>query len=375
MLALTDVPAELRTRPWAMWQYGILRSNWVRPKVPRVANAGRASSPDGVEFGPTLEARANDNEAVEATDSTLGAVGYNFAAGGELTGANSGNPDTAIGTGHAQLLTNLAPSVEVSPPDTDCAFDTDRVDAALLRRARAAENGAKVSAYLEGDLCGKRSYSEALLGLAQLLAFWTGPDPDRLDRLVCSSELYRASERARPKWFTNRGTATWGRRHISLKAIATCAAYHPSVATTQAKETDTENLPMCKNSMPFGMIGSLYQRVRSEPVPKFIEEAVVSRKKAGLPKRQLAALCLRLAELRGGAFYLSGVTAGEVLSVTQPTVSKWLSEFAKLNFIRLTARGNSFSGLANCYFWIGPWSEQYTQRDTTNMVQQHGTHA
>ena len=72
-------------------------------------------------------------------------------------------------------------------------------DAELVRRASAAANGEKFSrlwagetgGYADGDNEGR---SEADLALCSLLAFWCGPDEERIDR------LFRRSGLMRPKW-------------------------------------------------------------------------------------------------------------------------------------------------------------------------------
>jgi hypothetical protein len=68
-------------------------------------------------------------------------------------------------------------------------------DHELLERARRAKNGAKFQAlYDAGDASGYASDSEADLALCDLLAFWAGPDPARID------QLFRGSARMREKW-------------------------------------------------------------------------------------------------------------------------------------------------------------------------------
>jgi len=79
------------------------------------------------------------------------------------------------------------------PPVTHASRLTDEE---LLERARAAENAEKFSAlYDEGDLSEHQGdQSRADLALAEMLAFWTGPDPERIDR------LFRGSALVRDKW-------------------------------------------------------------------------------------------------------------------------------------------------------------------------------
>lgn len=67
-------------------------------------------------------------------------------------------------------------------------------DAELLERARAARNGATFERLYGGDAYGYSSQSEADQALANLLAFWAGPDPERIDW------LFRGSGLMREKW-------------------------------------------------------------------------------------------------------------------------------------------------------------------------------
>jgi putative DNA primase/helicase len=94
-------------------------------------------------------------------------------------------------------------------------------DEQLLKRAEAAANGSKfVSLYYQGNV-GDKSASEADEALCTMLAFWTGRDAARIDRLFRGSALYRE------KWDEQRGNMTYGERTIA-KAIAWCnVVYHP----------------------------------------------------------------------------------------------------------------------------------------------------
>jgi hypothetical protein len=71
--------------------------------------------------------------------------------------------------------------------------DTNDVsDEELLKRACWARNGADfVGLYYRGDISGFPSQSEADLALCSMLAFWTGRDAVRVDRLFRSSALMR----------------------------------------------------------------------------------------------------------------------------------------------------------------------------------------
>jgi len=62
---------------------------------------------------------------------------------------------------------------------------------ALVDKAREARNGHKFARLWGGDTTGYETPSEADLALSSMLAFWTGPDPARIDRLFRHSGLMR----------------------------------------------------------------------------------------------------------------------------------------------------------------------------------------
>jgi putative DNA primase/helicase len=65
-------------------------------------------------------------------------------------------------------------------------------DVEVIRRAGAAKNGAKFRRLWSGVITDYASASEADLGLVNLLAFWTGPDAERLTDLFAQSGLMRS---------------------------------------------------------------------------------------------------------------------------------------------------------------------------------------
>ena len=83
-------------------------------------------------------------------------------------------------------------------------------DEQLIVRADSATNGAKFRRLWSGDAGGYASASEADLALCSLLAFWTGPDQARVDR------LFRRSGLMRPKWDEQHGENTYGARTIAV---------------------------------------------------------------------------------------------------------------------------------------------------------------
>jgi Family of unknown function (DUF5906) len=97
---------------------------------------------------------------------------------------------------------------------TRCHDDDD--DDALLAAARIARNGAMFEALWAGDTSAYGDdHSSADLALCNLLAFWTGCDQARMDR------LFRQSGLCRPKWYERRGAQTYGERTIAA-AVAAC---------------------------------------------------------------------------------------------------------------------------------------------------------
>jgi hypothetical protein len=106
-------------------------------------------------------------------------------------------------------------------------------DQELLRLMFAARNGPKVQALYDGDISAYRDdRSAADFALCRYLAFWTGPDPDRID------SLFRDSRLMRPKWDSPRGETTYGRRTIE-KAIDSCPEfYSPPAARKRTNGTD-----------------------------------------------------------------------------------------------------------------------------------------
>lgn len=124
---------------------------------------------------------------------------------------------------HAELFGCPPPTNSPPPPTVSTPVDTD--DDALLTRARAAENGAKFAALWRGewDAAGHPSQSEADLALAGMVAYWTGGDAERVDR------LFRRSGLMRPKWDEPHAGdgRTYGEMTIA-KALAGGSEHNPA---------------------------------------------------------------------------------------------------------------------------------------------------
>lgn len=92
-------------------------------------------------------------------------------------------------------------------------------DQELIRRAKSAMNGTWFRQLWAGDTSGYSSPSEADLALVSMLAFWTGPDAERIDR------LFQASALCRDKWAEREDY----RLRTIAKALERCEFYTPAV--------------------------------------------------------------------------------------------------------------------------------------------------
>jgi putative DNA primase/helicase len=148
-----------------------------------------------------------------------------------VTGAHVRGTPTTIELRQTELEQVLERFLPATPPVPQHERETvpaDLDDRALLDKAMGAKNGADFQDLYNGAWEGRYpSQSEADRSLAGRLAFWTGRDPERIDRLFRSSGLYRA------KWDDPRGSSTYGAGTIA-KAIAECQDVydpHPRLRT------------------------------------------------------------------------------------------------------------------------------------------------
>lgn len=101
--------------------------------------------------------------------------------------------------------------------------DVDLEDEGLVEKAMNASNGAKFERLWNGRLGGYESPSEADMAFCCLLAFWTGGDESRMDR------LFRESGLMREKWdeVHYADGATYGEKTIERAVRATSVFYDP----------------------------------------------------------------------------------------------------------------------------------------------------
>jgi primase-polymerase (primpol)-like protein len=120
--------------------------------------------------------------------------------------------------------------------DGDAEFESatvDLSDADLLERAKNAKNGVKFERLWNGVTTGYDSHSEADMALCSLLAFWTGGDRSRVDRLFRDSGLMRA------KWDDPHYSdgSTYGEKTVA-RAVATTSEYYSPSGETDDSTVD-----------------------------------------------------------------------------------------------------------------------------------------
>src|SRR6266702_3778237 len=141
-----------------------------------------------------------------------------------VTGAHvEGTPTTieacpALVPLYTQLSTPNKPQQRAAP-----SGDVSTSDEALLVKAMHAKNGAAFRALWQGNISSYVSQSEAELALCNMLAFWTGNDAHRIDRLFRRSGLYR-----REKWDCPARSGEFYGEGTIARAIANCTeVYSP----------------------------------------------------------------------------------------------------------------------------------------------------
>jgi primase-polymerase (primpol)-like protein len=225
----------------------------------------------GVHYEYVQTSPDSDTEAVDL-DQAIDAAAEtgNEAQGGESTGDG---PDGEPGDGKPQALGSKSSlyarygldfpdiedpalevalhscSVDVLPDNPPTSLDeiagpgVDLDDDALLEQAMASKSGDTIAALYDGDKelwaspeSRYPSQSEADMGLCFYLGFWTGGDPERMDRLFRNSGLYRG------KWdrvhFAN--GATYGDVCIARTLLTIDDYYTPPTNQERSTPDDRE---------------------------------------------------------------------------------------------------------------------------------------
>lgn len=142
----------------------------------------------------------------------------------------------------------LGGTEEPTPSAPRPVVPVDIHDHDLLEKARRADNGAKfIALYDRGEFAGvgDGTHSAGDLSLCSRLAFWTGRDAARMDRLFRSSALMR------PKWDERRGEQTYGEQTIAC-AVAGCSEVYTARPVDRQGPTAPIRLPepFSVSSMP-----------------------------------------------------------------------------------------------------------------------------
>lgn len=191
-------------------------------------------------------------------------------------------------------------------------------DDALVARAGAARNGEKFRGLWAGDTSmNSGDESAADLALCSILAFWAGPDADRIDRLFRRSGLYR------DKWDARRGARTYGQMTVE-RAVEGCREFH--------------NAAPCPDDGSHDAPSHLLPRILLAPDEhRVVDEAVAAlAKDAGLFQRGNA-----LVRVVRAAGVLDGIKRGPGAAWISPLPLATLRERLTLfmEFVRLVRRG------------------------------------
>jgi P4 family phage/plasmid primase-like protien len=114
-------------------------------------------------------------------------------------------------------------------------------DRELIEKAKGADNGAKFTRLWDGDTSGYKSHSEAQQALANLLAFWTGGDKDRMERLFEKSGMCRGDDDVRKFSNHDANTALDGKTEFYDPSGKPSSSSSPGEANTAKSDPDTED--------------------------------------------------------------------------------------------------------------------------------------
>lgn len=182
----------------------------------------------------TLPDRSKHRRKIHDGDELVGEIevydtGRFFTATGDLYGDALGIAETDIAAWHRKWFpASSSPSSVPLPDASDTGYPgSDDALVAAIRRSRQAE---LFDSLYRGDLdTASGDHSSADMTLCNILAFWCGPDPARIDRLFRESGLMR--EKWERKDYRDRTIA---------EAIGSCSSfYQPSnTATSPSRDSD-----------------------------------------------------------------------------------------------------------------------------------------
>ncbi|WP_222914074.1 hypothetical protein [Natrinema sp. SYSU A 869] len=126
---------------------------------------------------------------------------------------------------------------EQVPTDEVVDIGVNLEDEELLEKARNASNGGKFERLWRGSTAGYESQSEADMALCCLLAFWTGGDHTRVDR------LFRQSGLLREKWgdVHYADGSTYGEKTIERAITNTSDFYDPDARDDSSEASSRQS--------------------------------------------------------------------------------------------------------------------------------------
>lgn len=151
---------------------------------------------------------------------------------------------------------------------TETADNQTLSDEALLTRAREAKNGEKFTRLWCGDTRGYDSQSEADMALCTLLAFWTGGNATRMDR------LFRDSDLMREKWDTQHFAdgSTYGEKTIQRAISHVDEFYDPDTGRDDSPRESGNDSRQAESGQVDGT-GTASRRDSSPPTPATTTDA------------------------------------------------------------------------------------------------------
>jgi len=139
----------------------------------------------------------------------------------------------AIKTIHSEYIADDGDEDNTTSVDTGTSqntSDVDLTDEQLIKKAKNAENSNNFKQLWNGNTGGYPSHSEADEALCFHLAFWTGKDKQRIDK------LFRKSNLMRDKWDEDRGSQTYGELTIQKAVNKVSKSYDPSAGVKSPPE-------------------------------------------------------------------------------------------------------------------------------------------
>ncbi len=156
--------------------------------------------------------------------------------------------------------------VEAADPQPNAMEDDDVID--FARRIWPVERFREL--FDDGDISGyDEDQNRADMALCNFLAFWTGGDEARIDR------LFRRSALMRDKWDERRGTTTYGGLTIGKVVGTMTAFYHAAVETEESGSATEESSPKADKASAWEP-PLLDDTVPAEPFPLHVFPAAMA---------------------------------------------------------------------------------------------------